>query len=106
MGVAILDAGLVCRITGKTRRSRLFDDPRGLARIVASDLAQLTNAGRVPTQGDTRCITFGHLTRMAIRRLRQGRDPERPMPEKLAAFAETVAGLADVDEVPGLLAEK
>ena len=103
---SIVDTVLVCRTTGKTRRRWLFDDARGLARIVADDLVQFTRAGRVPTQGDTRCITFGHLTRMAIWRLRQTWKREWPMPEKLAAFAETVAALGAVDEVLGLLAEK
>jgi putative DNA methylase len=105
-GSSIVDTVLVCRTTGKTRRRWLFDDPSTLARIVADDLARLTRAGRVPTEGDTRCITFGHLTRMAIRRLRQAREREQPMAEKLAAFADAVAEPGGVDEVLGLLARQ
>ena len=37
-----------------------------LTRIVRDDLGQLRLAGVKPTAGDIRCITFGHLTRMAI----------------------------------------
>lgn len=104
-GSSIVDTVLVCRTTGKTRRRWLFDDPRGLARVVADDLNQLTRAGRVPTRGDTRCIVFGHLTRMAIWRLRGTWDRMLPMPERLSTFAEKVAELGNVDETMRLLDE-
>jgi putative DNA methylase len=89
---------LVCRTTGKTRGRWIFDTPAGLAQVVAADIALLAQAGRIPTVGDTRCIVFGHLTRMAVWRLRHGWEPRRPMTEKLAQFAQAVADLGDVEE--------
>lgn len=103
-GSSIVDTVLVCRTTGFTRRGWLFETPAGLARVVAADLAQLRAAGRVPTVGDTRCITFGHLTRMGVWRLRPEWDPTLPMRDKIARFAECLAGLGGVDEVLSLLA--
>jgi putative DNA methylase len=105
-GSSIIDTVLVCRATGKTRRQWLFDDTQGLMEIVARDLVQLTRAGRAPTQGDTRCIAFGHLTRMAIWNLRQDWDRASPMREKLAIFAEAVAALGRVDDPLRLLVER
>ena len=105
-GSSIIDTVLVCRTTGNTRRQWLFDDMHGLMGIVARDLSQLTRAGRVPTQGDTRCVAFGHLTRMAIWKLRQDWDRSRPMREKLAIFAEAVAALGRVDDLLRLLVER
>ena len=101
---SIIDTILVCRTTGSTRRQWLFDTPSGLAGVVAADLAHLTRAGRVPTVGDTRCICFGHLARMAIWQLRGDWDRQRPMREKLAHFAAGVCALGDVEEVLRLLA--
>jgi putative DNA methylase len=100
---SIIDTILVCRTTGNTRRQWLFETPVALAAVVAADLALLTRAGRVPTVGDTRCICFGHLTRMGIWQLRGDWDRRRPMREKLAQFAQVVATLGSVDEVMRLL---
>ena len=96
---SIVDTVFVCRDTGQTSHEWLFASGDELAPIVAGDLAQLTEAGRKPTAGDTRCIVFGHLTRMAIWNLRKKWDPEQPVDEKLERFADAVCGLADHEEV-------
>ena len=96
---SIVDTVFVCRDTGHTPCEWLFASGDELAPIVASDLAQLTEAGRKPTTGDTRCIIFGHLTRMAIWNLRKGWDAEQPVDEKLGRFADAVCDLADHEEV-------
>ena len=52
------------------QRKWLADSPDEVARIVEKDL-ELLRAGNVkPTPGDIRCITFGHLVRLAIWSLR------------------------------------
>ena len=96
---SIIDTVFVCRDTGRTPREWLFSCGEELVSIVASDLAQLAEAGRTPTTGDTRCILFGHLTRMAIWNLRQEWDAARPTGEKLERFSEAVSSLADAEEV-------
>ena len=96
---SIVDTVFVCRDTGQTPRGWLFASGDELAPIVAGDLAQLTGAGRKPTEGDTRCIVFGHLTRMAIWNLRKDWDAEQPIDEKLERFSEAVCGLVDTEEL-------
>ncbi len=96
---SIVDTVFVCRDTGQTPREWLFASGDELAPIVASELAQLTEAGRKPSAGDTRCIVFGHLTRMAVWNLRNEWDAELPVDEKLERFAEAVCGLADPEEL-------
>lgn len=96
---SIVDTVFVCRDRGKAPRQWLFDSAEELAAIVARDLAHLTEAGRKPTQGDTRCIVFGHLTRMAVWNLRQNWEQDRPTDEKLELFAEAVVNLADPDQL-------
>ena len=96
---SIVDTVFVCRDSGQTPRKWLFGSVHELAPIVASDLAQLTEAGRKPTAGDTRCIIFGHLTRMAIWNLTKQWESEQSVDDKLERFAEAVCGLADPEEL-------
>ena len=63
---SIVDTVFVCRTSGEAREDWLFHSPERLVEIVTTDLAQLSAAGRRATHGDTRCIVFGHLTRMAV----------------------------------------
>ena len=90
---SIIDTVFVCRNSGTTPESWLFDTPERLVEIVGEDLAQLASTGRAPTYGDTRCIVLGHLTRMAVWVLRDGWEGSRPTPEKIAAVREWITGL-------------
>ena len=101
---SIVDTVFVCRDTGCTPRDWLFSSEDELAPIVADDLAQLTEAGRKPTVGDTRCIIYGHLTRMAIWNLRKEWEAALPTDEKLDRFAEAVRRLADPEALLDRLA--
>ena len=69
---SIIDTVFVCRASGATPARWLFETPEQLAAIVTDDLERLESAGRTPTYGDRRCIVFGHLTRMAVWKLRKG----------------------------------
>jgi hypothetical protein len=69
-GSSIIDTVFVCRQTGTMQRKWLADSPDEVAQIVEKDL-DLLRAGNVkPTRGDIRCITYGHLVRLAIWTLR------------------------------------
>jgi putative DNA methylase len=81
---SIVDTVFVCRSRGVVRRKWLFDDAEGLADIVARDLEQLAAGGMRPTAGDTRCVTYGHLTRMAVWNLRSKWDASVATADKLA----------------------
>lgn len=96
---SIVDTVFVCRDQGHTPRQWLFESTEQLAAIVASDLAQVAEAGHEPTRGDTRCIMFGHLTRMAVWNLRKGWDRNLPTVEKLRHFAQALKQLADPDQL-------
>lgn len=80
-------------------RQWLFGSAGELASIVGSDLAQLAEAGCNPTRGDTRCIIYGHLTRMAVWNLRENWDRNLPTVRKLELIAHAITRLADPEEL-------
>lgn len=94
---SIVDTVFVCRKEGHTPRQWLFDSAEALTVIVTDDLAQLTEGGRKPTRGDTRCIVFGHLTRMTVWNLRTGWDSTLGTTEKLERFRMALTQLVDPD---------
>lgn len=100
---SIIDTVFVCRSAGATQLRWLFDTPKQLAAIVAEDLALLEDAGRTPTHGDTRCIVFGHLTRMAIWKLREGWNDTQPTAQKIAIFSDMVSTFGDPDHIKKLV---
>lgn len=100
---SIVDTVFVCRDSGATPRAWLFADAAGLARLMARELNELRVAGMKPTLGDTRCIAFGHITRMAIWHLRPTWDTSWPTVQKMATIRAAMDSLATVDEVCALL---
>ena len=69
-GSSIIDTIFVCRTTGTTQRKWLANSPDEIARMVENDLDSLCSGNVQPTKGDTRCIAYGHLIRLAIWSLR------------------------------------
>jgi adenine-specific DNA methylase len=98
-GSSIVDTVFVCRNKGQVSRQALFECVEQLSTIVSSDIMQLTKAGRRPTKGDIRCITFGHLTRMAAWNLSERWDRSVPTKEKLERFERAVARLGDPERL-------
>ena len=96
---SIIDTIFVCRDSGAVPENWLFDTPERLVEVVGEDLANLATAGRIPTLGDTRCIVFGHLTRMAVWQLHDGWNRSLPMTDKIAAFRDRAAGYGDPNEL-------
>jgi adenine-specific DNA methylase len=96
---SIVDTVFVCRDTGHTPRCWLFESADQLAAIVTHDLAQVAEGGHKPSTGDTRCIIFGHLIRMAVWNLRPTWEAKLSTDEKLDRFAEAVHALADPDDL-------
>ena len=70
-----------------------------LIEVVRDDLSKLETAGRTATYGDTRCIVFGHLTRMAVWELRNTWTRCLPTAEKIAAFRDRMTGYGDPDRL-------
>lgn len=95
-GSSIVDTVFVCRSHGSSRPGQTFKDLTGLGSIIRDELAQLCSAGMKPTAGDIRCIVFGHLTRMAVWRLGKSWNKELPTAQKLDRFARAVAAFGDI----------
>jgi hypothetical protein len=93
---SIVDTIFVCRLTGRTKRSLLFDSGERLRKIVEDDLSRLRAAGVNPTVGDVRCIIFGHLTRMTVWRLRATWEPGLPISERVRRFSHELNALTDI----------
>jgi len=55
--------------------------------------------------GDIRCITHGHLVRLAIWRLRKRWDKSRPVVERLKAVADELQTFATPEDVERCLPE-
>ena len=96
---SIIDTVFVCRTSSMTPENWLFETPDQLVGIVSNNLVQLATTGRTPTYGDTRCIVFGHLARMAVWELREDWDRSQSTPEKIAAFRDRMMGYGDPEQL-------
>ena len=67
--------------------------------IVNEDLTQLAAAGRQASLGDTRCIVFGHLTRIAVWNSRMTWDPSMATSKKISIFHDRMIQFGDPDEL-------
>jgi putative DNA methylase len=94
-GSFIVDTLFVCRAEGEVHRDQIFRDLDGLDTIVRGELSQLRSAGMKPTAGDYRCMVFGHLTRIAIWKLRKSWNGAIPVTARLDGLARAVAGYGD-----------
>ena len=94
---SIIDTVFVCRTTGAMPKKWMFDVPDRLTEIVKDDLSNLAVAGRTATYGDTRCIVFGHLTRMAVWELRDTWNRGLTTARKIADFRQRMTGYGDPD---------
>lgn len=103
---SILDTVFVCRDRGRTSRAALFNNADELARVIERELIELRAAGMRPAVGDIRCIAFGHLTRMAIWRLRPSWDAALSTRQKLLAFREAMDKLATAGQLATRLGKK
>jgi adenine-specific DNA methylase len=84
---SIIDTIFVCRVHGRVSRSLIVVSPQELADLVHSDLEKLREGNVKPTQGDIRCITYGHLIRLAVWSLRISWEKEKTTSEKLDILA-------------------
>ncbi len=92
-GSSVVDTVFVCRSTGKVSKASLASSTAEIASIVVRDLGDLEEGGLKPTQGDIRCVLFGHLVRLAVWRLRTGWDRTGPTDERLHRVSAAVTEL-------------
>jgi adenine-specific DNA methylase len=94
-GSSIVDTVFVCRSQGRVQRNLIFDNAAELIELAHNDLDKLRMAGMKPTAGDMRCVVYGHLTRMSVWKLRASWAADAPARERLARFADTLAAFGD-----------
>jgi len=100
-GSSIIDTVFVCRTTGVMQRKWLVDSPHELARVVEEDLDHLRVGNVKPTLGDMRCVTYGHLIRLAIWSLRPNWNKNEPTTSRMAKVAgwlQRFGGWAEVEK--------
>lgn len=84
-GSSIIDTIFVCRSTGVTPRRWLSKTPEDVAALIESDLDQLKRGNVKPSQGDIRCIAYGHLIRLAVWSLRKSWNKDRKIEVRIAS---------------------
>jgi putative DNA methylase len=84
---SIIDTIFVCRLHGKVSKSLIVSTPKEVADLIHEDLERLTEGNVKPTQGDIRCIAYGHLIRLAIWNLRVSWKKKKTTLEKLDILA-------------------
>ena len=82
-GSSVIDTVFVCRSTGSVPRRTIVSSAVEIAALVRDDVQQLSSANFKPTQGDIRCIAYGHLIRLAIWKLRASWQASVPTSAKL-----------------------
>jgi len=87
---SIIDSIFVCRSTGSVKQKWLPCDTQGLIELVRSEIIELKKAGVKPTEGDSRCMIYGHLIRLAIWELRHGWNIEAATQDKIARICARV----------------
>lgn len=80
---SIIDTIFVCRLHGTVSKSLIARTPQEVADLVHLDLERLREGNVKPTQGDIRCITYGHLIRLAVWNLRNSWEKTKTASEKL-----------------------
>jgi putative DNA methylase len=84
---SIVDTIFVSRVHGKISGKMIVSSPQGVADLIHEDLERLRQGDVKLTQGDIRCIAYGHLIRLAIWRLRTSWEKGKTVPEKLDLLA-------------------
>jgi hypothetical protein len=98
-GSSIVDTVFVCRSTGRVPRRWLAATPADLAELVRDNVRQLIAGTVKPTQGDIRCIIFGHLARMAVWTLRHKWQRAESAVAKLAHVRRWMESFGGVESV-------
>ena len=87
---SIVDTVFVCRSKGFTQRHPLADDPDSVSALVNDDVKRLREGGVPVGMGDIKCLTLGHLIRLAIWHLHWNWDKTVPTEAKLSAVEKEI----------------
>lgn len=98
-GSSIMDTVFVCRSTGLMSRRTIVSTAEGIAGLVREDLKQLEKGAVKYTQGDMRCIAYGHLIRLAVWYLRNDWDRNAGTDIKMTRVADQIEALGGWQQV-------
>jgi adenine-specific DNA methylase len=98
-GSSIIDTVFVCRSTGSVPRKWIVQSAEEVARLVMEDLSSLRAGNVHPTLGDTRCIAYGHLIRLAVWGLRKGWNKDEQVGSRMKKVAGWLQAFGDWPEV-------
>jgi len=99
-GSSIIDTVFVCRSTGSVPQRILVFTAQEIAKLLEDEIKLLRSANIKLTQGDIRCIAYGHLVRLAIWNLRKNWNTELSVPDKMKSVAraiERLGGWPDIE---------
>ena len=96
---SIIDTVFVCRTVGTVPENWMPNSSQGVADLVSADLGKLRNGNVKPTLGDTRCIAYGHLIRLAIWHLRNNWDKTVDVGKRIMAVDEWLRDFGGWPEV-------
>ena len=96
---SIVDTVFVCRSTGRVPRRWIVDNALGVAGILQRDVEDLAAGGLTVTQGDIKCVCFGHLIRLAVWFLRKDWDATWPIGERLEKVGKWLKTFGGVEAV-------
>ncbi len=96
---SILDTVFVCRSTGQVPAKWIAGSPDGVAGLVREDVEKLKQADLTATVGDIRCITFGHLVRLAVWSLRRSWDPHLSTDRRLGIVARWINSFGNMASI-------
>ncbi len=102
-GSSIIDTVFVCRTTGSVSRRTLPTSTEGVAFLICEDLAKLEKGNVKPTSGDTRCVAYGHLLRLAIWNLKGAWVKSAATSERIAAVSGWLRDFGGWPEIEGHL---
>ncbi|MDO8447154.1 MAG: DNA methylase [Deltaproteobacteria bacterium] len=99
---SIIDTVFVLRKTGIAKRSTIVNNTQELTDIVRNDIRALRQAGVNESEADMRCISFGHIIRLAIWNLRSDWPKKAGTKKKLRIVEDWIAGFGDVEKIINL----
>ena len=98
-GSSVVDTVFVCRSTGAVPGRWVVSQPEELGFLLENEINELREGGLVATQGDIRCMCYGHMIRLAIWNLRHSWNGKSPTAERMnsvRAWLSTFGGAESV----------
>ncbi len=102
---SVVDTIFVCRSTGTVQASQFESSPQTLKEMLKADLENLQQAKVEPSQGDARCLLLGHMTRLAVWRLRSDWKATAPVVTKLERVKNALEQIYHLDRLDRMINE-